>query len=170
MLHEKTPGSGHRLREEDARKARVVGTSQRRPSDRRRGGCLPKPFPSLTDPGQPVSSHLPVGTLCSQRTFNSPKPFLLCRMPAVQEGYEPPMRKSLFDNVPPFLNYLPNGLHGRYEGYLIKDIIMVLMVLARQPHVRNTRTTWWSSATASGESPWPSIIWLLLWKRRRPTR
>jgi len=26
--------------------------------------------------------------------------------------YEPPLRKSLFDNVPPFLNYLPNGLHG----------------------------------------------------------
>jgi len=22
------------------------------------------------------------------------------------------LRKSLFDNVPPFLNYLPNGLHG----------------------------------------------------------
>ena len=31
-----------------------------------------------------------------------------------EEEYEPPLRKSLFDNVPPFLNYLPNGLHGRY--------------------------------------------------------
>ena len=25
---------------------------------------------------------------------------------------EPPLRKSLFRNVPPFLNYLPNGLDG----------------------------------------------------------
>jgi len=33
-------------------------------------------------------------------------------MPAVQEEYEPPLRKSLFDNVPPFLNYLPNGMQG----------------------------------------------------------
>ena len=29
------------------------------------------------------------------------------------EGQEPPLRRSLFANVPPFLNYLPNGLQGR---------------------------------------------------------
>jgi hypothetical protein len=26
---------------------------------------------------------------------------------------EPPLRNSLFTNVPAFLNYLPNGLNGR---------------------------------------------------------
>jgi len=57
-----------------------------------------------------VSCHLPVGRLSSPRTCK--RLFSCNRMPAVQEEYEPPLRKSLFDNVPPFLNYLPNGMQG----------------------------------------------------------
>ena len=152
-------GSGHRLREEDARH----GSLERHSSDGRLTVDAAAVYPNLSLTSPWTASEQPPASGDIVQSKNSPESLFFCsRMPAVQEEYEPPLRKSLFDNVPPFLNYLPNGLHGRYEGYLIKDIIMVLMVLARQPHVRNTRTTWWSSATASGESPWPSMPWSLL--------
>ena len=163
-------GSGHRLREEDARH----GSLERQSSDGRLTVArLPsaQTFPQ-PDPGQPVSCHLPVGRLStvgrlSVGRLSSPRTckrlFSCNRMPAVQEEYEPPLRKSLFDNVPPFLNYLPNGMQGRYgEYFMSKYHNGVHGITARQPHVSNTRTTWWSSGTASGESPWPSTPWSLL--------
>ena len=41
--------------------------------------------------------------------FNNFADFQWNKTTGMEEGTESPLRKSLFSNIPPYLNYLPNG-------------------------------------------------------------
>ena len=94
-------------------------------------------------------------------------------MPELKEQPEPPMRQSLFENVPPFLNYLPNGLHGRWKRYILAQLApsnISWSCTVRRALVLNILTTWWNCVTVCGGFQWLSMLWSPLSRRRRSTR